>query len=718
MLDRVLRLWNPLDISNTRKFFTDLSMEKGYKTVFLLEKYNDGNFRVRDGFFYSGEDFPKDFVLGETSTLVQKLIEENKDEAFVFDEIIRNLDDVLKEKGVVGGMAYSIFIDKELSGILMVCTKDNTARKIRTESIYIEKDRIDFLEVCLEICKKISSILRIELHLRLKDIVLWKKTLDTCEEIDPLLRIVEDSLKDSENFDLIIDILEKAIKKNYDKDNIVVYYERLMGLFIKHLQLSYKKEKELKISSLFLLSYFLSCFFMDIIDKGRKDLCLKNYCCDEQIELYRHFANAIKFYLCNTDNQGVLYFDYKGEEKTGIDHAIFFNAVCYLISEYAYLTAGVNRHLNIEDHLKRFISAQTVLYSLESSYRDHIFHMIDICLFGLFLLRNGFSKILNETSKMQEDDILKNWFIASLLHDVGYVLNIYSLIDEEVKYITSVEINTLKDKIKNATTEGIGLFTSNVLEKLKGINIEIEAGQLKRLDHGVVSALHVLNILEKTSIDKEYLPAISAILMHNLTTKPIDIEKEPVAVLLSICDELQDWERPRVETLPFKERVFAAIRYGGRLSFERSSMMDVIKISLDSEINPYCGEIRLLMNNKLEVILDYREVSKQKDFCIFYPWLLKSFKLQRLDLKGVFDVQITFLSEPRTKKGDLEQLKKNRRKERIWYLEKWLDMVRDDSNVLDDGKAEKVIIRVNNLYEHKTIPVNPEGYLAKLLIKK
>ena len=714
MLDLIFRTWNPLGIKSTRSFFMDLSQEKGYKTIFLLEKCNDGNFRVKEGFFYTEEGFPEDFILGEASTILEKLMQ-YKNDAFVFDKIIKKIDNVLRKKGVVGGMAYPIFIDEELYGILMVCTKDKTARKIKQQSIYINKDQMDFSDIC----KIISSILEIEQTLRLKNIASWKKALDTCKEINPLLKIAEDCLKAGKDFDLIIDILEKAVRENYDENKIIALYEKLISLFVKYLQSSYKQEKELKISSLFLLSYFLRCFFKDIIDKDRKEVLLKNYCCDEQIELYRHFANAIKFYLCNTDSQGVLYFDYKGELKAEIDHVIFFNAVCYLISEYAYLIAGVNRHLNIEYHLQMFLSSQTVLYSLQSSYRDHIFHMIDICLFGLFLLRNGFSKILCNTSKLQEEDILKNWFVASLLHDVGYVLNIYNLIDEEVKYITSEAIDTLKNKIKIATTEGIGTFTSNVLEKLKGIYIEIEAGELNGLDHGVVSALHVLNILEKSSINyKEYLPAISAILMHNLTMRPLDIEIEPIAVLLTICDELQDWERPKVETLPFKERVFAAIRYGGCLSFERSSIMDVIKISLDNEINPYDDGVQLLGDNKLEFVLDYREVSKERDFCIFYPWLLKSFKLQRLDLKELFDIHTIFLSEPKTKEGDLDQLKKNRRKKRIWYFEKWLDMIRDKYNISDDDKTEKVIISVKDLYECKPIQVNPEEYLTDLLFEK
>lgn len=715
MLDNIFRSWNPLDIKNTKKFFFSLCQPdaKGYKTFFLLEK-KKRKFTVKDGFFYTSENFSKVFILNESSSIIKELV--SASDVFVFDrEKMRKLDPMLAKHGVIAGMAYPVIINKKLYGILMVCTKDERERRTPSESIYIEKHKRDFSEIC----KKISSILEIEQTLRLKNIALWKKALEDCKEINPLLKIAEDCLKAQNGFDLIIDITEKAFKENYDENKIIALYEKLISLFVEYLQSSYKQGNDLKISSLFLLSYFLNCFFKDIIDKDRKEVFLKNYCCDEQIELYKHFANAIKFYLCNTDSQGILFFEYKKEENAGIDHVVFFNAVCYLISEYAYLIAKVNRHLNIEYHLQMFLSSQTVLYSLQSSYRDHIFHMIDICLFGLFLLRNGFSKILSKASKLQEEDILKNWFVASLLHDVGYVLNIYNLIDEEVKYITSKEINGLKDEIKKATVDGIGTFTINVVEKLKGIDIELSAGELlKGLEHGVVSALHILNILEKSSIDyKEYLPAISAVLMHNLTIKPLNIKKESVAILLAICDELQDWERPKVETLPFKERVFAAIRYGGRLSFERSSMMDVIKISLDSEKNPYVGEFQLLMDNKLEVILDYREASKHKDFCIFYPWLLKSFKLQRLDFKGIFDVLITFLNEPEIKDGDIDRLKKNRRKERIWYFEKWLDMVRGKHEISDDSKTEKVIISVKELYEHKSIQVNPERDLARLIIE-
>ena len=170
MLDQIFRAWNPLDIKSTKDYFISLDDAKGYKTFFMLEKSGDDNFKVQDGFFYTGEDFPEDFVLDKTSPILKKLREDykDKDDAFVFDKIIGNLDAVLEGEGVVGGMAYPIFIDEELSGILMVCTKNEAERKIPYESIYIEKDQKDFSEIC----KKMSSILRIERSHRLKDIFL------------------------------------------------------------------------------------------------------------------------------------------------------------------------------------------------------------------------------------------------------------------------------------------------------------------------------------------------------------------------------------------------------------------------------------------------------------------------------------------------------------------------------------------------------------------
>ncbi len=83
----------------------------------------------------------------------------------------------------------------------------------------------------------------------------------------------------------------------------------------------------------------------------------------------------------------------------------------------------------------------------------------------------------------------------------------------------------------------------------------------------------------------------------------------------------------------------------------------------------------------------------------------------------IFDVHIIFLSEAKIKEGAISQLKRNRRKQRIWYFEEWLDMIRDKYDILDDGKTEKVIINVKDLYERKPIQVNPEGYLAELIVE-
>ncbi len=77
---------------------------------------------------------------------------------------------------------------------------------------------------------------------------------------------------------------------------------------------------------------------------------------------------------------------------------------------------------------------------------------------------------------------------------------------------------------------------------------------------------------------------------------------------------------------------------------------------------------------RLSITLDYRKV-EDSDFFVIYSWLLKCHKFQGIVLKNALDIDITFLSKPRAKEGDMNRLKVARRKHRIWHFEDWMSLV-------------------------------------------
>jgi hypothetical protein len=112
---------------------------------------------------------------------------------------------------------------------------------------------------------------------------------------------------------------------------------------------------------------------------------------------------------------------------------------------------------------------------------------------------------------------------------------------KQLSNLKSDSLTTLRDELNSCVKRA----SEGISRCLEGEHAD---EQITGLDHGVVSFLHVRSALQQTGrpeLIAKYKSACSAIRKHNLHL-PICMASEPLSGLLVICDELQEWERPRM----------------------------------------------------------------------------------------------------------------------------------------------------------------------------
>jgi hypothetical protein len=267
-------------------------------------------------------------------------------------------------------------------------------------------------------------------------------------------------------------------------------------------------------------------------------------------------------------------------------------SLLYLLSEYAYREIGVNRELHILEKLSLQLYFELPLYAASSFYRDHIYHVMDVCLLGEFLLRNvllsnspknkpSLSMLDDLFLKRPLTDLLKNWYVAALCHDLGYIIEqtdkflkpyneikgegIYEFskrLEEGVK-TGKKEIREIIDKI---VKEDPGIIPQDLREKLLNSSMPT--------DHGIIGWLNLRHWIKETREPVEsFTPALVAVLRHNLPDQEIDIYKEPLSFLLLLCDHLQEWGRPRVSPDPLAQGLMESLRFPGKSTYDQKIRM-------------------------------------------------------------------------------------------------------------------------------------------------
>jgi len=315
------------------------------------------------------------------------------------------------------------------------------------------------------------------------------------------------------------------------------------------------------------------------------------------------------------------------------------------VTEFAHLEIGVARELKLYQLLWDFLSPQLFLYGAEQSYRDHLFHVLDACLFGYFLLccyvkrrflraPQEFAQWLSSSSSIKREKLLQNWFFASLLHDLGHSLDTLTTGQAHLAEYSKCLSEVVGNLRKNFEQEAKKL-SEHISKENPPVKIEASA---KWLDHGVCSWVILRDIIQSTGrqdLLDTYQPGLLACAKHNLPEEKIELLTEPVSFLLKLCDIIQDWGRPRIPPEEMSEEFALALRQEGPALFTMRESTRWLEIHGTHSSNGL-----LISPRSLKITL-YRESPEQGISQPAIAWILICRDLQNLDTRGVLDLELT-----------------------------------------------------------------------------
>ena len=232
-----------------------------------------------------------------------------------------------------------------------------------------------------------------------------------------------------------------------------------------------------------------------------------------------------------------------------------------LVARYGHAQLGIPTRIDLRAHLLQAARGEPALHALKHSYRDHFFHLLEVCFLGHLLLETklGDGRFLwhhvADHLRLWGDKqkVLRLWYMAALLHDVGYSMDVLKSSCEHLDFFQHSK--ALQNLVKQFD-QAIGNLASAPemadFCALRGGTADCTNG-IER-DHGIIGAMHVRALLKKISTadpsvkPQEYEPAVRAIALHNLRrhSDKIVFAQNPLAFLLAICDQLQEWRRPRL----------------------------------------------------------------------------------------------------------------------------------------------------------------------------
>jgi len=249
-----------------------------------------------------------------------------------------------------------------------------------------------------------------------------------------------------------------------------------------------------------------------------------------------------------------------------------------------------------DDEVSRLMTESNVLdaflFMTRKRYRGHQIHQFNVASFGFFLLRTYISEsetlaeYIARLKHLPSKDIERAWLISALLHDHAHpivylfqnisvmsdLLKAYPTHDTALKSMQKAfedayrrlfstklseiydEYKRNKDKKDKDSEPILYRQLSNIIqEELNRIKCPLEFDRSMLFDHGVLGAVNFTTRLQDISAsfvdsDEAIKMAANAIALHNSTTPHISktkvrLDQEPIAFLLILCDEAQEWGR-------------------------------------------------------------------------------------------------------------------------------------------------------------------------------
>jgi hypothetical protein len=255
-------------------------------------------------------------------------------------------------------------------------------------------------------------------------------------------------------------------------------------------------------------------------------------------------------------------------------------------------------------------------------YRDHFIHSFNVFTLGYYIINR--LKEITPTIDFKSNDYNLSWMLAATFHDVAYpIQTMESWLNELFERFLGVNPHfhyNISEVMPMIYVDFMRMLSqwhkSPFQNSLGGGNLDWAfyneiASKLVKKDHGVVGALmlaHLLAVKEGCATERKWdflfnhLPACHAISLHHLSSIPVEFHKHPLAYILVLCDELQDWGRPSSQKNPalieLKDIGVASINGIStiQLNIESSNKR---KKELEDTISQ-----RLLSNGKIEIKIE------------------------------------------------------------------------------------------------------------------
>lgn len=303
-------------------------------------------------------------------------------------------------------------------------------------------------------------------------------------------------------------------------------------------------------------------------------------------------------------------------------------------------------------------------------YRDHCAHQLRVAVLGDFLLdlesdAGGMEGIIKDGLGFSADEVRTAWWFAGLLHDTGVPLSKlstavnWSLLNEILRCYPSLDIKAVpmlidlsgndlgNSEYLSVLVEGMpepwqrmlkeGLGTSGPMEGVKmfraGYCLKEEYQPTNpRMDHGVVAAVNLLRTLgtperlrKNLPEDRPLIEAARAISLHNYKEllKTVRFEDYPLAFVLVLTDELQEWSRP--VPVPVKDTYFTT-------NVEKVALLDAIFFSKPREFwdIPYTNAQAKKLSE-----FDFKRLCRDKETALEVLDCSEQFPESEIQLKNV-----------------------------------------------------------------------------------
>ncbi len=243
----------------------------------------------------------------------------------------------------------------------------------------------------------------------------------------------------------------------------------------------------------------------------------------------------------------------------------YARSLVHLMDVFGHEVLHVEREVDIAGYMERIIESELLLHAVSDYYRDHLFHLVDLCLLGDFLLtsrsstrRGHLFRILmpppegNSASgaRFHIDEVRRQWFVAAVFHDVGYLFSLLArlpamMLEHEPPKHHRQLIGSLERVLRGEVRElerKISDLTGHLSTETVGLDRGVQSAVIL-WDHLVRAAR---NGNDDGQLVRRYLPSLRAICQHSLASEPIRQDTNPLSYLMVLCDELQDWGRNRV----------------------------------------------------------------------------------------------------------------------------------------------------------------------------